>query len=115
MQCAEDSPRTGAKTGSQPRNFLIGRNKLNSQEQARGGQERTGTGAAGGARKEAARDVDRRGGEGQDGRKEGEERDRGRREARTRMDGGPGPTVGAEGGTVATRSSESLARTGSHW
>ena len=58
MQCAEDSPRTGAKTGSQPRNFLIGRNKLNSQEQARGGQERTGTGAAGGARKEAARDVD---------------------------------------------------------
>ena len=31
MQCAEDSPRTGAKTGSQPRNFLIGRNKLNSQ------------------------------------------------------------------------------------
>ena len=33
MQCAEDSPRTGAKTGSQPRNFLIGRNKLNSQEQ----------------------------------------------------------------------------------
>ena len=48
-------------------------------------------------------------------RREGEERGRGRREARTRKAGGPGPTVGAEGGTVATRSSESLARTGSHW
>ena len=48
-------------------------------------------------------------------RREGEERGRGRREARTRKAGGPGPTVGAEGGTVATRSSISLARTGGNW
>ena len=34
--------------------------------------------------------------------------------ATTRMDGGPGPTVRAGGGTVATRGG-TLARTGSNW
>jgi hypothetical protein len=135
----EDSPRTGAKTGSQPRYFLIGQKPhvLNSRTQVRGDNGRTGARAADGARdrmgggrggKGRGRRVGHGTGRAEGGggtgrwkegkartRREGEERGRGRREARTRKAGGPGPTVGAEGGTVATRSSESLARTGSHW
>jgi hypothetical protein len=124
---------------SQPCYFLIGQKAhvLNSRTQVRGDNGRTGARAADGARDRMGGGRGRQGpwteggtrnrkgggrgrkAAGKEGgartRREGEERGRGRREARTRKAGGPGPTVGAEGGTVATRSSESLARTGSHW
>ena len=122
-QVRGDNGRTGARAADGARDRMGGGRGRQGPWTEGGTRNRKGGGRGRNAAVEGGRGKDQEEGGGtgpwKEGgartRREGEERGRGRREARTRKAGGPGPTVGAEGGTVATRSSESLARTGSHW